>query len=325
MRDSRRPLIAAVAPMMLGAVLTGFGQTSRADAPAAGQDWFRNQPTRAADTAPAAPGPAGNPGADFAQNAPPQVAPPPFAPGGNNAQQQNGGPQSDFPQDEVHDWVVASARAARARAMLHLAEDHLGETIRNVQWNFENTQEYRDAAAAEKQAYDAYTAQRQKALQSVLNDPKYQAAIQLRDEIGDRIARIRAMAKPNPVPREDLLTMASQKLQYASDAHNMEREALDHDQAVQDARQKMVQASARAAELRAAFDNSIRMNPQIAQARHNLEMARVELITAEAYYSAAAAAGAVATDYSYYRHRWDGVASPVVAGGWGPYGYAPGY
>ena len=86
----------------------------------------------------------------------------------------------------------------------------------------------------------------------------------------------------------------------------------------------MVQASAKVAELRATFDNSVRMNPQIVQARRNLDMARVELITAEAYYSAAAAAGAMATDYSYYRHRWDGLASPVV-GGWGATGFAPGY
>jgi hypothetical protein len=104
----------------------------------------------------------------------------------------------------------------------------------------------------------------------------------------------------------------------------MERDALDKDAAVQDARQKMVQASARANELRTAFDNSIRMNSQIVQARHNLDQAHVELITAEAYVNAAAAAGEVATDFSFYRHRWDGVAAPIGAG-WGPYGYGSGY
>jgi hypothetical protein len=292
----RKPLTAA--PMVLGMVLSGFAGASRADAPP------------------------NNAGHDFGQG-PAPVAPPAMNVPNNAAQPNNGG-QGDFPQDEVHDWVVASARAARCRAMLHLSEKQLDDSIRDAQWTFENSREYKDAAAAEKQAYDAYNAERQRALKSVLSDPKYQAALQLCDELSDKIARYRAMAKPGQIPREDLLALASQKLQYASDAHNMEREALDKDATVQDARQKMVQASAKATELRTAFDTSIRMNPQIAQARRAVDEAHVELITAEAYYTAAAAAGQVATDYTYYRHRWDGVASRVGAA-WGPYGYGSGY
>jgi hypothetical protein len=263
-------------------------------------------------------------GHDFGQQPPAQIGQVPI--GGNfgaNAGGQQGGGygQSDFPQDSMHDWVVASARAARARAMLHVTESSLDGVIRDAQLAFENSKDYRDAVAAEKQAYDQYNAERQRALKSVLNDPKYQAAVQLRDDMADQLAKVRAMARPNPVPREDLLSMASQKLQFASDAHNLERDALDKDTAVQDARQKMVQANRRVQDLRNSFDNSIRSNPQIVQARRSLEMARVELVTAEAYYNAASVAGAVATDYSYYRHRWDGL-TPAVATGWGPYGYS---
>ena len=308
MRPLRKPLVAA--PMVMGMILAGFADLSRAQQ-AGGGEWFRDQPV-GPNTAPAP----NQPGRDFGQQ--------PAQPGPMGNIQGYGAGQSDFPIDQVHDWVVASARAARSRALLHLAEKQLTDSIRDAQLSFEASRDYREAALAEKQAYDRYNAERQRALQSVLNDPKYVVAIQLRDELGDRLAKLRVMSKPMPPPREDLLAMASQKLQYASDAHNMERDALDKDAAVQDARQKMVQASARVSELRASFDSSIRINPQIAQARRNLDMARVDLITAEAYYSAAAAAGAVATDYSYYRHRWDGLAAPVVAG-FGPYGYAPGY
>jgi hypothetical protein len=297
----RKPLNAA--PMVVGMVLaaaSGFGRAQMAP---------------------------NNAGRDFGQQPATQVAPPVnLANTGvpNAATQQNAAGQSDFPQDEVHDWVVASARAARAQAMLHLSEKQLNDAIRDAQWTFENSQEYKEAAIGEKQAYNAYTAERQRALKSVLGDSKYQAALQLCDELSDKIAKYRAMAKPGQIPREELLALASQKLQYASDAHNMERDALDKDAAVQDARQKMVQASARANELRAAFDRSIRMNPQIVQARRNLDQADVDLITAQAYCNAAALAGEVATDYSYYRHRWDGIAAPVGAG-WGPYGYGSGY
>jgi hypothetical protein len=305
----------SVASMVLGMALTG-ARAASADAPS-DQDWFRGQPVRPAGDV----GPANNGGRDFDQ--PPTQVAPPIAP--NNPRQNTAGQgQSDFPDDAVHDWVIATARSARSRAMLHLSEKQLNDAIRDAQFTFEQSREYRDATASEKAAYDNYTAERQKALQSILKDPKYQAATRLRDEVSDQIEHLRALSKPSQVPREELLALASQKLQYASDAHNMERDALDKAPTVQDARQKMIQASAKTAELRTAFDNSIRMNPQIAQARRNLDMARVELITAEAYYSAAAAASEMATDYSYYRHRWDGLASPVVSP-WGAGGYVAGY
>lgn len=297
----RRPLTAA--PMVMGMVLAGVAGASRADAPPnnAGRDWGQRPATQVVP-----------PGMNAPNN------------GVQNVGAQQNAAQGDFPQDTIHDWVVANARAARSRAMLHLSEKQLNDAIRDAQWTFENSDDYKKAAAEEKHAYDAYNAERQRALKSVLDDPKYQACLQLCDEISDKIAKYRAMARPGQIPREDLLALASQKLQYASDAHNMERDALDKDAAVQDARQKMVQASARANELRTAFDNSIRMNSQIVQARHNLDQAHVELITAEAYVNAAAAAGEVATDFSFYRHRWDGVAAPIGAG-WGPYGYGSGY
>ena len=293
------------APALVGLILAGA--CGFATSASAAEDWFRPAGAPGPETAPAQAG-----GQDYGQPVTPPAAPPQMAP--NNQR------QSDFPSDQVHDWVVASARAARSRALLHLAEKQLNDSIRDLQFAFEQSHEYHDAAAAEKQAYEAYTVERQKALKSVLNDPKYVTAIELRDDMADKIAKVRAMSRPGPIPREDLLAMASQKLQYASDAHDMEREALEKDAAVQEARDKMVRASARASELRGQFDASIRMNPQVAQARRNLDQARVELITAEAYASAAAAAGEVATDYTFYRHRWDGLSSaPGYGYGYGPY------
>lgn len=301
-----------VAPIVLGAwgaPLSGAADTR----PSNGDQWFRGQTVRPQDR------PAGNDtsvGRDFG-GPPPQVAPPPppAAPGPYAG--------SDFPDDEVHDWVMASARAAHSRAMFHRAEKELNDSVRDVQVSFEATDDYRHALAEEKRAYDAYNAERQKALQSVLGDPKYKAAIDLRDETADRILRLRAaLGRERDVPREQLLALASQKLQYASDAHAMEVAALEKDPALQDARQKMVQASARVADLRANFDAFVRNSPQILTARRNLEDARVALITSEAYLNAAAAAGFLATDYAYYRHRADYLRSYNSYGNdfWGPYG-----
>lgn len=289
-----------VAPAALGLLLSGT--CLAADTRPTNGDWYRGQPATRPPGQENAP-PTG--GRDFG----PPPAMPPGAYGG-----------SDFPDDQVQDWVVASARAARTRAMFHRAENELDAAVRDAQWTFEQSQDYRDAVAAEKRAYQAYTAERQHALESVIKDPQYKADLELRDDMGDRIAKLRASSKPGLMPREILLAMASQKLQYASRAHEMETAALEKNAALQDARQKMVQASARVSELRAKFDGSVRTNPQIQQARRNLEDARVALITAEAYLDAAAAAGQVATDYAYYRHRWDFV--PQYSGvPWGPYGY----
>ena len=303
---SRFPCPLVVAPMFLGLLFVGSGLAAETR-PAEDQDWFRDQPMR-----PPGVQAGGAAGRDFGQPVGPPPGPstaaPPGAYGGN-----------DFPDDEVHDWVVASARAAHFRAMFHRAEKELTDSVRDAQWSFEQSKEYREASAAEKQAYDAYTAERQRALQSVLSDPKYKAALDLRDQLGDQIMHYRAMAKPADIPRDQLLALASQKLQYASEAHAMEIAALDKDEAIHDARQKMVHANSRTSELRAQFDASIRVNPQVLQARRNLEDARVALITAEAYRDAAGAAGSIATDYAYYRHKWDFTHQNNEL--WGPYGY----
>ena len=299
-----------LAPAFLGTVFAGV--CGAADTrPSDGDQWFRGQTLRPDDR----PAPnATSAGRDFG-GPPPQMAQQPPA-----AEY----PTSDFPDDQVHDWVVASARAAHSRAMFRRAENELNDAVRTAQFTFENSDDYKRAVADEKRAYDAYNAERNKALQSVLKDPKYKASIELRDQVGDQITRLRSViGKSKDAPREQLLALASQKLQFASDAHAMEADALEKDDALKDARQKMVQASARVAELRAQFDLSVRNNPQILMARRNLEDSRVALITSQAYLTAAASAGYLATDYAYYRHRADYLRSYNTYGWdfWGPGGY----
>jgi len=302
-------------PVFAGVTCAAF---AFADAPPDTQEWFRGQNQTIAPNHGAA-NLAGQGGADFGGPA----APPP----GLQPRQQ---PQpqvqvhrlsvSDFPDDQVHDWVVANARYAYSRAMFHRAERELDMSVRNAQRDFEQSKEFADAVAAERQAIDAFNAQRNKSLESVVKDPKYQASIQLRDEVGMKLKRLQAVNK-GQLPKETVLAMASLKLQYANDAHAMESEALDKDDALKDLRRKMVAANAKVTEMRVGFDNSIRNNPQILQARRNVEDSRVALITAEAYLNGAAVAGFLATDYSFYRHRWEGLAAPQFTNGWGQWGF----
>ncbi len=308
------------APFLVGIGCAAFAVA--ADAPPDTQEWFRGQnqtltPNHAANLA-------GQGGADFGGNGAGNNVPPPAQVQQPPMQVRHNAPVSDFPDDQVHDWVVANARWAYSRAVFHRAEKELETAVRGALKDFEQSKDFVDAVAAEKQAVDAYNAQRSKALESVVKDPKYVAALQLRDEVGLKLKRLQAVHK-GQLPKEVVLSMASLKLQYASDASAMEADALEKDSGLKDARRKMVEANGRVVVLRNSFDASVRTNPQILQARRNLEDSRVALITAEAYLNGAAVAGALATDYSYYRHRWDGLAAPQYGYGWGPYGYGYGY
>ena len=314
MNRLHRRLLAA--PVLMG---IGYGAFAlAADAPPDTQEWFRGQnqpvtPNHAANLA-------GQGGADFGGGANVPPPPPPLQP----MQVRHNEPVSDFPDDQVHDWVVANARYAYTRAMFHRAERELDLVYRNAQHSFEQSKEYQDAVAAEKQAVSAYNAQRNKALESVVKDPKYIAALQLRDQVGEKLKRLQAVNK-GQLPKDVVVAMASLKLQYASDASAMEADALGKDSSLTDARRKMVEANARVTAMRTDFDNSMRNNPQVLQARRNVEDSRVAYITAEAYLNGAEVAGTLATHYSYYRHRWDGLAGPNLGYGWGPYGYGYGY
>ena len=280
-------------------VLTGISSL-RGDAPN-GNEWYRNNGASV---------PAGQPVGDFG---------PSGGPGRQTAPPARASASSDFPDDAVHEWVVASARWGYAKAAVRRAERELDNAIRNAQLNFEQSSDYTQALADEKRAHDLYDTERQKALHDVVNDPHYAAALKLRDELGSQISRVRAEFK-NDLPGAVTLTLASQKLRYATDARNLEVAALQKADNVRTAQAKLVEASVKVNALRQAFDNSVRNNPQIEQARKNLEDARLALAGSEAYLNAAHDAAQLATDYSYFRHRYDGMAAPVY-GGFGPYAF----
>jgi hypothetical protein len=217
----------------------------------------------------------------------------------------------DYPAPQMTDWVVATAMAARARAVELRAESELSGTIRAVQRHFEHSDDYLKAAAEEKQAYADYTAARQKAINSVAGDPKYHALSMLRDELADQIASHRHAKN---IDGNEIAVMATLKMQYAADAHAMEAIAMNADDNVKAAREKMEQASRRLVALKARFEDAIHDNPEVILARRTLEDARIAVVESSALACSASIAGAYAINYSYYLHRND-TGSPF-----GPYG-----
>jgi hypothetical protein len=218
---------------------------------------------------------------------------------------------SDFPGPIVRDWVTASAMAARARAIYRQSDVDLTVAIRRAQMNFEHSQDYQNAQTAERQAYADYVAARDRALVSLRDNSKYRAIAELRDDLAAKLSRRRA---DKHADKDEILAMATLKMQYASDARAIEVQALDASPEVKSARDRMVAASRHVSELRSNLDTAIRDNPEIASVRRSLIESRISMLTADAYASAATIASDAALNYQYFLHRNDqGYYAP-----WGP-------
>ena len=215
----------------------------------------------------------------------------------------------NFPSVEVHDTVVANARVATARALFRRAENALNSAVRRAVRTFEGSAELREAQRAEKDAYAKYAATRRRALQSVLEDPKYRAVMSLRQELSDQITYKRANRsiddRTDAEIRDDILAMATLKMNYAADARAMEQLALDTNADAKDAQAKLRQAGARVAELKTDFDDALRNDRDLLAARRNLEDARIARVTASAYFKGAREAAVEALDFAYYLNRYE--------------------
>ena len=214
----------------------------------------------------------------------------------------------NFPHIEVHDAVVANARAATARALFRRAENALNSAVRKAVRTFEGSGELREARKSEKDAYEAYTTARRRALQSVLEDPKYRAIMSLREELSEQIQYKRANRpvddRTDRQVMDDILAMATLKMNYAADARAMEQTALESNAEAKDAQAKLRQAATRVAELKRDFNDALRNDRDLLAARQNLEDARVARLTASAYLKGAAIAADEALDFAYYLNRY---------------------
>ena len=254
------------------------------------------------------------------------------------------GPE-DFPSDALREAVDANARVATARAVFRRAESVVNAGVRDAVREFEQSAELKDALAAEKKAYDALQDARREALKPVSDDPKYQAMIDLRDGLSRRIADRREGVTPAPLPRprlvstaeltpvsapalrgdEDVLAIATLKLRVGRDARAMERDAVDGNDKIRQAKADLTVASTRVAALRQQFADSLRDNADLKQARAELEDARIARVTAAAYSVGAIEAAREALDFTYWLHRYDYYRYPRYGLGYYPYYYGSSY
>jgi hypothetical protein len=214
----------------------------------------------------------------------------------------------NWPSVEVHDAVVANARAATARALFRRAENALNSSVRHAVRTFEGSDDLRNAQKSEKEAWEAYSTARRRALQSVLENPKYRAIMSLRQELSDQILYKRNNRtydeRTDRQVMDDVMSMATLKMNYAANARAMEQLALETNAEAKDAQTKFRQASARVSDLRKDFDDALRNDRDLLAARRNLEDARIARLTANAYVKGAREAADLAIDFAYYLNRY---------------------
>jgi len=214
----------------------------------------------------------------------------------------------NWPSVEVHDAVVANARAATARALFRRAENALNSSVRHAVRTFEGSDELRTAQKGEKEAWQAYSTARRRALQTVLENPKYRAIMSLRQEISDQIVYKRTNRtydeRTDRQVMDDIMSMATLKMNYAADARAMEQLAIETNAEAKDAQAKFRQASAKVSDLRKDFDEALRNDRDLLAARRNLEDARIARLTANAYVQGAREAADLAIDFAYYLNRY---------------------
>jgi hypothetical protein len=250
--------------------------------------------------------------------------------GGHNG---DSGYLQDYPTAEVHDAIDANARATFARGQYHRLQDSLNQAIRLRQYNFEHSGDLADALKQEQQAWQDYVSARNAALRGVVDDPKYQSAVSLKNDLGERIAETReefqgtklsndpkVAAATTRAQMRELVAMASVKLDYAQVATDMEVAALKNDSKVADARHRLMDAGSRVQALRDDFDHKLRNDQELASLRSKIEDARIASATAESYRNGAVGAANQALDYAYYKNRF----SNSYAGYGYPYGYGYG-
>ncbi|HEX8324281.1 MAG TPA: hypothetical protein VF595_10245 [Tepidisphaeraceae bacterium] len=238
----------------------------------------------------------------------------------------NSAPLADLPATEIRTVPVANANRVRSHWTFQQTMTDLNNAVRLMRTGMDRQPEYVKALADEKTAYDAMERARDAALADLQNNPAYTGAETLRRNVSAQIADEMDTPKPDPTR---LAGMAKLKLQYVKDNRKLEVSALERDQAYQDARRRHLDAAARVSEMRSTQAFAVASDQSLAALRKQVADARIERLTANAFYESALQARNIAVDYALlYRgvDRYHGYGNGYAGYGYGvgPYGLVGG-
>jgi hypothetical protein len=224
-----------------------------------------------------------------------------------------------FPAVEIRALPTAAAQAAAAQAQFRRAESDLNNAVADVRRTFDRSLELRDAMANERDAYATLVAARENAIADVKTDSIYKTMTSLKQRIAQQIE-----TQSESWPQDALVARATLKLSYSATATAMEVAAMTADPNVSEARERLVAAGHRVAELHEQFDDAVHNSPAVLAARKNVEDARIAAVASDAFYLEARNVANVSMDWAYYlrQHPYpQSVYSPDYATGYPQFGY----
>jgi hypothetical protein len=223
-----------------------------------------------------------------------------------------------YPGQELRALPVARAQASAAAAQYRVAQSNLTAAVSDLQRGFNRSAEYNQALADERAAYEAVNEARNRALAGLQNDANYQAAVALRDRVGNQIKYAR---QQKDVSIETLLALSTLKLSYSATVSAMEASAIAADPAVKSARERLVDAGNRTSALRQKFDDTVHASADVLAARQAVQNSRVAMVATSSLYSEAVNVANIAMNYAY--DIYDRPTPYVIGNGYS--GYAPPY
>ena len=241
----------------------------------------------------------------------------------NNQNGQDQNQQAGSATQDIRALPPAKANQVKTKWSFYQRLDDLDYALRVVRLRMNMQPEYMGALNDQKSAYQAAESARGKALATLNDNPAYTGAEKLRSNLTAQIADEREASKPD---ESKLAAMAKLKVDYARDNRKLEQSVLEQDQAYQDARRKSMEASQRVADFEKTQAYVIATDDMLTGMRHAVADARIDKLTAAAYYDSLIVARDLSLDYSEgyrdaYRYR---DTSYGYGYGYGDYGYGYG-
>ncbi|HUB27236.1 MAG TPA: hypothetical protein VL992_17560 [Tepidisphaeraceae bacterium] len=185
------------------------------------------------------------------------------------------GQEVGTPQFGVESLAFVYAQCGSAYMAQQIADSNLNITAIHLQREFELSPQYQQALQDVTNAREALDAAERPILKLLAGDAHYQ-------ELAAKRLKMQIVLSEDGLEFRDLLDIAWAKMQYGSEMHRMEGDALASDPSVQEARKQLVAAQRTADLMRKRFEATLYRNPQWMAARQNYDSARIALAGAQA-------------------------------------------
>ena len=218
------------------------------------------------------------------------------------------------PSNDIRAVPLANAMRVRLRWQYRQSLIDLNNTVHMMQVQFECRPDYVAAITDERQSYGEMLMARANALGGLKNNAAYIASQDLCKYVSAQIAYERSKKKPDD---SKLLALASIRMDFISDNRKLEADALGRDQNYQNCRKRMIATAEKLSQMNTDQQFAVATDPTLIGLRKQFANARIERLTADAYFAGTVQAANAAIDYARYYRRFD------YGNGYGYGGYAP--